>query len=73
MKAMWLRYPNWLRIAAHENWLGTAVRTPWLPALLAAALFSLAGWCLESMAPGAHAIGPALERRLHHPEDSARP
>ena len=60
-----------LRIAAQEHWLGTAVRKTWLPALLTAALLSLAGWCLETMAPGAHSIGPALDRLLQSDSQNA--
>jgi hypothetical protein len=47
------------------NWLGTAVRKTWLLAFAAAALLCLAGWCLEMLAPGAHSIGPAIEKLLH--------
>ena len=61
-----------LRIAAREHWLGTAVRRTWFPALLTAALLSLAGWCLETATPGAHSIGPAL-RGLLAPSSPTRP
>jgi hypothetical protein len=45
-----------LRVAAREHWLGTPVRKTLLPVLLTATLLSLAGWCLETMAPGADSI-----------------
>jgi hypothetical protein len=54
-----------LRIAAQENWLGTAIRKTWWLALLTAALLSLAGWGLETLAPGSRSIGPAIEKILH--------
>lgn len=54
-----------LRIAAQEHWLGTALRKTWWLALMAAALLSLAGWALETAAPGSHSIGPAIEKILH--------
>ena len=53
-----------LRIATEGNWLGTAVRKTWLLAFATAALLCLAGWCLEMLAPGAHSIGPAIEKLL---------
>jgi hypothetical protein len=53
-----------LRRAAQEHWLGTALRKTWWLALAAAALFSLAGWGLETAAPGTHSIGPAVEKLL---------
>lgn len=63
-----------LRVAAQEHWLGTAVRKTWLPALLTAALLSLGGWCLGTMAPAAHSIGPALDYLLQdRPQSSAPP
>lgn len=61
-----------LRVAAQENWLGTAVRKTWWAALLTAALLGLAGWCLESLAPGPHSIGPAFER-VFGPQNSPSP
>ena len=54
-----------LRIATEGNWLGTAVRKTWLLAIATAALLCLAGWCLEMLVPGAHSIGPAIEKLLH--------
>lgn len=54
-----------LRIAAQEHWLGTALRKTWWLALITAALLSLAGWVLETLAPGSHSIGPAIEKILH--------
>ena len=54
-----------LRTAAQEHWLGTALRKTWWLALIAAALLSLAGWGLETLAPGSHSIGPAIEKILH--------
>jgi hypothetical protein len=51
-----------LRVAAQEHWLGTAVRKTWWLALITAGLLALAGWCLESAAPGSRSIGPALEK-----------
>lgn len=54
-----------LRLAAQEHWLGTALRKTWWLALIAAALLSLAGWGLETAAPGCHSIGPAIEKILH--------
>jgi hypothetical protein len=62
-----------LRTPAREHWLGTAVRKTLLPVLLAAALLSLAGWCLESMAPGTHSIGPALRRIFDGPGQNSPP
>lgn len=53
-----------LRIPVQEHWLGTALRRTWWLALVTAALFSLAGWSLETAAPGCHSIGPALEKIL---------
>ncbi len=53
-----------LRIPAREHWLGTALRKTWWLALAAAALFSLAGWTLETAAPGSRSIGPAIEKIL---------
>jgi len=49
-----------LKKAAKGNWLGTAVRGTWGLALLTAGLLSLLGWALQSMAPEAQSIGPAL-------------
>jgi len=54
-----------LRVAAQEHWLGAALRKTWWLALIAAALLSLAGWGLETLSPGSHSIGPAIERFLH--------
>ncbi len=56
-----------LRLAARENWLGTAVRRTWHLVFLTAALLSLAGWCLEASAPGSHSIGPGMRRLLERP------
>jgi hypothetical protein len=54
-----------LRVAAQEHWLGTALRRTWWLALIAAAFVALAGWGLETAAPGCHSIGPAIEKLLH--------
>jgi hypothetical protein len=54
-----------LRIAAEEHWLGTAIRKTWISALIIAVLLAIAGMCLESLAPGARSIGPAIHRILH--------
>ena len=51
--------------AAQEHWLGTALRKTWWLALIAAAILSLAGWGLETAAPGCHSIGPAIEKLWH--------
>lgn len=53
-----------LRLPAQEHWLGTALRKTWWLALIAAALLSLAGWGLETAAPGSRSIGPAIEKIL---------
>lgn len=53
-----------LRVPAQEHWLGTALRKTWWLALITAALFSLAGWGLETAAPGSRSIGPAIEKIL---------
>lgn len=53
-----------LKVAAREHWLGTAVKRTWLKALGAAALLAFIGWLLETLAPGAHSIGPAIHRIL---------
>ena len=60
-----------LRIAAREGWLGTALRRTWLLVLGTAALLALAGWCLQAISPGAHSIGPALQK-LVEPAQSPR-
>jgi hypothetical protein len=63
-----------LRIAARGHWLGTAVRKTWISAIATAVLLGVAGWCLETMAPGAHSIGPALDRLLtDHPQNAPEP
>jgi hypothetical protein len=49
-----------LKKAAKGNWLGTAIRGTWGLAMLTAGLLSLIGWALQSMAPEAQSIGPAL-------------
>jgi hypothetical protein len=63
-----------LRIAAEAHWLGTAVRKTWVLALITAALLSLSGWCLESLAPGSQSIGAALGRLWQdQPQNSPQP
>jgi hypothetical protein len=49
-----------LKNAAKEHWLGTAVKRTWVSALLTALAVSLIGAVLDIMAPGSHAIGPAI-------------
>lgn len=51
-----------LRIAAQEHWLGTAIRRTWLHVVLVIAILWLIGWSLDSAAPNARSIGPALDR-----------
>jgi len=50
-----------LRTAQKENWLGTALRRTWVPALLVALALSAGGWALEQMAPGSRSAGKALK------------
>ena len=51
-----------LQIAAKEHWLGTAIRKTWLLALAVAALLAIAGWGLETFAPGSRSFGPAIRQ-----------
>jgi hypothetical protein len=53
-----------LKKAAQGNWLSTAIRGTWGLAMLTAGLLSLIGWALQSMAPEAQSIGPALREWL---------
>ncbi len=43
------------------GWLATALRRTWIPALLLAACLSLAGFCMQEIAPKASSIGPFIE------------
>ena len=51
-----------LRIAAHEHWLGTAIRKTWLHVFFAIGLLCFVGWGLDFLAPGSRSIGPALHQ-----------
>jgi hypothetical protein len=53
-----------LRVAANEHWLGTAIRKTWGYVLGAALLLSIAGFCLDQMAPGADSAGKAIRQIL---------
>lgn len=50
-----------LCIAANEHWLGTAIRRTWGYVVGVALLLSLAGFCLDQMAPGADSAGRAIQ------------
>lgn len=54
-----------LRIPANEHWLGTAIRKTGGYVFGAALLLSLAGFCLDQMAPGADSAGKAIRQILH--------
>jgi hypothetical protein len=56
-----------LKSAERENWLGTAVRKTFKLVLLTAILMAIGGGCLQALAPGAHSIGPAIEK-IRHPQ-----
>jgi hypothetical protein len=47
-----------------RHWLSTAVRKTLAPALIAATLFSLAGWALQRAAPKAQTIGEAWREMM---------
>jgi Na+-transporting methylmalonyl-CoA/oxaloacetate decarboxylase gamma subunit len=51
-----------LRRATREHWLGLAVRKTWSSAIIVALGLSVAAAFLSWLAPGAHSIGPAIQR-----------
>ena len=53
-----------LRVAESEHWLGTAIRKTWLHVVGAAVLLSLAGACLDVMAPQSNSMGKAVKELL---------
>ncbi len=49
-----------LKLADQSYWMFGALRRTWLPALLAAVFFSILGFVLQQLAPGATSIGPVI-------------
>lgn len=54
-------YRRLRKTEAPGHWVFAAIRRTWIPALIVAALFSLAGHLLQKAAPEARSIGPALQ------------
>jgi hypothetical protein len=54
------------RIAAAEkrDWTATVLRRTWLPATLLIAVLVIGGWTLQTIAPDARSIGPAVRELL---------
>lgn len=54
------------RVAGLErrDWTATVLRRTWLPALVMIGSLAVGGWALQTIAPDARSIGPALQRIL---------
>jgi hypothetical protein len=42
----------------HRNWLRGVLRRTWIPAVLTAVVFSMAGYLMQRAYPGVPSIGP---------------
>lgn len=51
-----------LKRGEQPHWIHGAVRRSWLPALLAALFFGVAGYAMQLLAPEAKSIGEVLQR-----------
>ena len=50
-----------LKVKDEQYWLTGAIRRTWIPALLIALFFSVAGFAMQKAVPGAKSVGPVIQ------------
>ena len=51
-----------MKVTGKAYWVSGALRRTWIAAVLVAVFFGVAGFAMQKIVPGAHSIGPVVER-----------